>query len=292
MPELPSSPVRRALASALRRRREHAGMSGDEVAAELGWSASKVSRIETHRTGIKPRDLEAHLNLYGVDDAQRHQLRALADEQNARGWWAAYAGTLDADYVSYMSLEDSAESFCTWSPEIIHGLLQTEDYARAATTIAFGSPAAVPPGQIQRLIDSRLRRQQMLSAPGSRHFTFILDEATLRHRFGEAKVMRDQLLRVEELSHLPQVSVRVLAFAGRYPISPGGFTLLEFSSVHGTSIGDIVYMEHLNGNFFVMEEENDTYRYRLAFDRLMDEALDDDASRELIMQVGRDVWAG
>lgn len=290
MPELPSSPVRRALASALRRLREAAGMSGDEVAARLGWSASKVSRIETHRTGVKPSDLESLLELYEVHEAERSQLRALADEQNARGWWAAYASTLDADYVSYMSLEDSAASFWAWSPEIIHGLLQTEDYARAATYTAFGSPPSEPPGQIQRLIDARLRRQQILRTPGSRQFTFILDEATLRHRFGGPEVMRAQLLRVEELSHLQRVSVRVLAFARAYPIGPGGFALLEFPSVHGTRLGDVVYMEHLTGNFFV-EEERHVYDYRLAVERLMEEALDEEASRDLIMQVAEDVWA-
>ncbi len=82
MPDLPSSAVRRALAAELRRLREHAGLSGDEVAARLGWSGSKVSRIETHRTGIKTHDLELLLSLYNVDEDQRSQLRALAAEQD------------------------------------------------------------------------------------------------------------------------------------------------------------------------------------------------------------------
>ena len=97
MPDLPSSAVRRALAAELRRLREHAGLSGDEVAARLGWSGSKVSRIETHRTGIKDADLELLLGLYNVDEDQRSQLRALAAEQDGRGWWTAYASTFAPD---------------------------------------------------------------------------------------------------------------------------------------------------------------------------------------------------
>ena len=139
--------VRRALATELRRLREHASLSGDVVAERLGWSASKVSRIETHRTGIKRRDLDRLLDLYGADEATRHQLEALADEQDARGWWTPLATTFPAAYVTYIGLEDSAATLQSWSPELIHGLLQTEDYARATMQSAFGSPPRVPPAK-------------------------------------------------------------------------------------------------------------------------------------------------
>jgi transcriptional regulator with XRE-family HTH domain len=290
LPDLPSSAVRRALAAELRRLREDAGVSGDEVAARLGWSGSKVSRIETHRTGIKRDDLDLLLNFYAVDDARRSQLQALADEQETRGWWSSYSSTFAPTYTAYIGLEAAASSIRCWSPELIHGLLQTEDYARAATTIASGSPPLASPGKIQRLIDARLRRQEMLSEPGQRQFTFILDEATLRHRFGTAAIMRTQLVQLEELSHLPHVSIRLLAFGALYPIGPGGFALLEFRPMHGTQVNDVVYIEHLTGNSFV-EEENETYEYRLAFRRLTQEALDEDASRKLVMKIAKDVWS-
>ena len=87
----------------------------------------------------------------------------------------------------------------------------------------------------------------MLAQPGAKQFTFVLDEAALRHRFGSAATMRAQLLQVERLSHLPSVAVQVLSFAGSYPIGPGGFALLEFAPVHGTRVDDVVYIEHLTG---------------------------------------------
>ena len=290
VPDLPSSAVRRALAAELRRLREHAGMSGDEVAARLGWSGSKVSRIETHRTGIKASDLGLLLNLYGVHDEQRGQLRALADEQDERGWWSSYASGLRPEYVAYIGLEAAAAAVRCWSPELIHGLLQTEDYAREATTSVFDDPPPVPPGDIQRRIDARLRRQEMLTLPGPKQFAFVLDEATLRHRFGTAETMRAQLVQVELLSRLPNVTVQVLAFAGLHPIGPGGFTLLEFAPVHDVAVSDVVYIEHLTGNSFV-EEETEAYEYKLAFQRLATEALDEDTSRKLIRRVALEVWS-
>jgi transcriptional regulator with XRE-family HTH domain len=286
--DVPSSAVRRALAAELRRLREHASMSGDEVAARLGWSGSKVSRIETHRTGIKPTDLEQLLSLYNVDDEQRRQLRSLAEEQDGRGWWSVYATTFRPEYLAYIGLEAAAYRIRCWSPELIHGLLQTEDYARAATQTSSGG--LVPRAEIQRRIDARLRRQELLTHEDPKQITFVLDEAALRHRFGTAATMRAQLVQVEHLSHLPNVTVQVLAFAGSYPIGPGGFALLEFAAVHGTRLDDVVYMEHLTGNSFV-EDEAEVHNYRLAFERLTAEALDEETSRDLITKVARDVWS-
>ncbi len=79
--------------------------------------------------------------------------------------------------------------------------------------------------------------------------------------------MRAQLLQLERISRLPNVTIQVLAFSGLYPIGPGGFALLEFAPVHGVKPTDVVYMEHLTGNSFV-EEETEAYEYRLAFERL------------------------
>jgi len=287
--DLPSSAVRRALAGELRRLREHAGLSGDDVAARLGWSGSKVSRIETHRTGIKGSDLELLLNIYDVDGEWRDRLRALADQQDTRGWWSVYASTFPPGYTAYIGLEAAAASLCVWSPELMPGLLQTEDYAREATQVPFGDPPSVPPGEIQRRIDARLRRQELLDQPDEKQFAFVLDEATLRHRIGTAATMRAQLAHVERLSRLPKITVQVLAFAGPHPTGPGGFNLLEFASVHGVDVPDVVYIEHLIGSSFV-EEEGEVHDYRLAFRRLTQEALDPLKSRTLIRSVAREIW--
>jgi transcriptional regulator with XRE-family HTH domain len=289
VPDLRSSAVHRALAAELRRLRERTAKSGDEVAGELRWSASKVSRIETNKTGVKLRDLNQLLNLYEVDDGRRRQLIALASEPEPRGWWSAFADAIGTDYAAYVSLEDSAASLSCWSPELVHGLLQTEDYAGAIMQATYGDPPSISPGEIQRFIEVRLRRQELLAGPAAKQMTFILDESTLHRRFGSPGVMRGQLAHLDHLSRLPNVTVRVLSFAGAHPATPGGFTLLDFVPVHGTDLGDVVYVEHFTrSNLF--EEEHETYDYRLAFGRLAAEALDPAASRQLIAAVTRERW--
>jgi transcriptional regulator with XRE-family HTH domain len=290
MPDIPSTAVRRALAGELRRLREDAGLSGDEVAAKLNWSGSKVSRIETCRTGVKAADLERLLSIYEVAGLRRDQLKALAEEQDSRSWWVPYAGSLPAAYLSYISLEDSAIGFQAWSPELINGLLQTEDYAMATMGLVSGAEPWTSRNVLQRRVDARLRRQELLRrSDGKRRYTFVLDEATLHHGLGSAATMRAQLDKLVEISKRPGVSVRILAFKSIYPIGPGGFAILHFRPVHNTELDDVVYTEHLTHSSFV-ETGREVHQYQEAFKRLLGEALDTDESRQLIARVARDTW--
>jgi len=292
VPDLRISAAKRALAGELRRLRELANMSGDEVAGELEWSASKVSRIETNRIGIKPADLTRLLDLYGVDDARRSQLIALLSEPEPPGWWNAYADSIEPGYAAYISLEASATEFRCWSPELIHGLLQTEDYADAIMDIhAFPAVSHPPPITMRRRVEVRMRRQDLLASPDRKGFIFILDEATLLRRYGDRELMRRQLLHINDVSRLPNVTIRVLAFSGRHPVvGLGAFTLLQFATLHGIAITDVVYIEQLTRNDIIDDEEA-AYEYRLAFDRISHEALDEEASRRLIAQIAEELWS-
>jgi transcriptional regulator with XRE-family HTH domain len=291
VPDLRSSAANRALATELRRLRELARMSGDEVASALRWSASKVSRIETNRIGIKPADLNRLLDLYLVDDARRAQLVALAGEPELSGWWSGYGDSIATEYMAYISLEASAAKLRFWSPELIHGLLQTEEYAQAVMDIAFGSPPLLPWRTIQDRIEVRMRRQSLLTSGTSEHFTFILDEGTLLRRHGSSQVMRDQLSRLDEVSRLPDVTLRVLAFDGAHPlVMQGSFAVLEFAPIHGIDIRDVVYVEELAHSDFI-DDEPGPHEYRLAFERLADVALDPDESRALIARTRSERWS-
>jgi Domain of unknown function (DUF5753) len=102
--------------------------------------------------------------------------------------------------------------------------------------------------------------------------------------------MRRQLLHINELSRLSNVTIRVLAFSGRHPVlSLGPFVLLQFAPLHGVVITDVVYIEQLTRNDIIDDEEA-AYEYRLAFDRISHEALDEEASRQLISQIAEERW--
>ena len=215
MPDLrSSSPAKRALAAELRRMRELTGMSADEVAKQLHWSASKISRIETNRTGVKGPDLHRLVDLYNADDSQRSQLTSLAAEPERRGWWNAFADSIDPEYAAYVSLEHHASQLHCWSPELIHGLLQTGEYAGEIMAVAFGDPPSISPRTIQDRIDIRLRRQDQIISSEHKRINFILDEAALLHQYGSATVMRRQLGHILDVSELPNTTVRIVPFSG------------------------------------------------------------------------------
>jgi transcriptional regulator with XRE-family HTH domain len=289
LPDFSSAAIRRRLALELRRLREQTGLSGDEVALRLGWSGSKVSRIETHRTGVKPDDLALLLDLYEVDELQRVQLTALAGEQESKGWWAAYSDALPEDYAAYISLEADAASVRCWSPELIHGLLQTEDYARAIIRAHMLSTDPIPPGEVRRRVEARLRRQEILTRANPTQLTFVLDEAVLLRRFGTPAVMHAQLAWLTHAAQMPNVTLQVLALAGNHPIGTGSFAILQFAPVHGAVLDDVVYVEQLSRSSYV-EEEAETFQYHLAYDRLTAEALDPASSADVIARVARERW--
>jgi transcriptional regulator with XRE-family HTH domain len=101
---------RRRLAAELRRLRELANLTGDEVGERLGWSGSKISRMELNRTEVKSGDLTRLLDLYDVGGTHRTELLALAQAPRSRGWWEAYADVISPDYAAYIELEAEAKS--------------------------------------------------------------------------------------------------------------------------------------------------------------------------------------
>src|ERR1700727_484862 len=128
---------RRRLALELRRLREAARLTCEEVAEHLECSASKISRVETGRVSVSPRDVRDMLDLYGVDPQRRDSLVQLARESRQKGWWHAYSDTMQPRFATYVGLEDAATEIRTYEINLVPGLLQTEDYAR--TVIAAGN---------------------------------------------------------------------------------------------------------------------------------------------------------
>ena len=290
MPEYGSPTVRRRrLAAEVRRLRERTGLTEEEVAERLEWSSSKLSRIELHRTGLKPHDLARLLELYQVSEAHREELLALARERRRRGWWEAYSDALPEEYAAFIGLEAEAESESGWSPDIVYGLLQTEDYARALIRAHMGS--SISPGDIERRVETRMMRQRLVTRNEAITLSVVLDESALLRLFGSESVMRQQMERLVEVSQLPNVNLHVLPLIGLHPVGTGEFVILKFAPAHGTRLHDVVYIEQLTRSAIYVEEEADTREYSLAFDRLIAEALDPAKSRKLITKTMRERWS-
>lgn len=290
MPDHGSQTVRRRrLAAELRRLRERAGLTGDEAAATLRWSGSKISRIELNRIGVKRDDLDKLLDLYKVESPHREELQALASESSKIGRLRAVVAGLPTDYAEYVSAEDEARSIWNWEPLIVPGLLQTEDYTRAVMA-GYQSMFRLPPGDAERRIALRRMRQQLLTREPPLQLSFVIDESALRRRFGSNSTMYAQLLRVTEVSEMPNVDIRVLPLGGEHPTTTGAFSYMQFPQVHDVPLRDIVSVEHLTGSVD-LEDEEQTFRFRVTFEGLLEKSLDPSESRDLIIHTAGELWA-
>jgi transcriptional regulator with XRE-family HTH domain len=266
------------LASELRRLRERTQLTLEEVAEQLDWSATKLSRIETCRVGVALKDVGRLLDFYAIDASKREELIDLARDSRKKGWWQAY-DDLPTEYATYIGLEAETSSMRSFAATIIPGLLQTEDYARAVIRAAL---VMSPPGEIERRVEVRMARQALLIRDDPLGLWAVLDEATIRRAVGDAAIMRSQLGRLLEATDMPNVTVQVLPFAvGAHTATGGAFHILEFP---GQNDMDVVFVENLAGNLYV-ERETDVYRYTVAFDHLRAKALDPDDSRRFIAKV-------
>jgi transcriptional regulator with XRE-family HTH domain len=274
----PPSVRARQLAAELRRLRDAATLTGEEAAGRLGWSPSKISRIETGTTAPGPADLRRLLDLYEVSGTQRGRLELLGQSAGQRGWWDAYSDTLGPEYTALIALEAEAESVRWYSPMLVPGLLQTERYAREV--ISSGLLIA-PPGEVERRVQVQMTRQRVLAGDNPAQLSVVLDEAAVLRMVGGAGIMREQLAHLAKMASQPTVTVQVLPLsAGPHPATTGEFTILAFPELIAP---DVVYLENMTSDLYV-EREGEVYRYGMAFDRLRELALTPEKSAQLITE--------
>jgi transcriptional regulator with XRE-family HTH domain len=273
------SPVlqRRRLGSELRRLREAAGVTIDEVAAHLYCSHSKISRIETARVSATVRDVRDMLDLYGVSESQREVLLELAQASRQKAWWHAYSDL--PDVRTYLGLEEAAASIHMYESLLVPGLLQVEEYAR--TAIATLHPE-LHSEDIERHVRIRMTRQEMFTKDDPRILYVVLDEAVLHRIVGNRGIMRQQLNYLTKTTDLPNVTLQILPFtAGQHAGLSGTFTIFAFPE--STDL-DVIYIEHSAGALY-LDNADQMQRYRGTFDRLRAAALAPNDSNTLIAKM-------
>jgi transcriptional regulator with XRE-family HTH domain len=287
----PGSPTvrRRRLAAELRGIRESKGKSGDTVAAALKWSPSKISRYERARTGLRPREVERLLDYYEITGPRRALLLGLAEDAAQKGWWEEFTDSLSEDYKQFIGLEHEATAMAIWHVDVVTGLLQTEEYARHIIG-SYSRVEPVAPGMIGRLVRVRMRRQQVLDRDGLQ-LSVVLDESVLKRRIGDEAVMYDQLQRLVKEADRPNLTLQVLPLDAQHSVFGESFVIFGFGQDADAMLQDVVSTEHLRSGF-TLEGERDTYLHRIAFQMLVDTALDPVASRKLILETAEGYWSG
>lgn len=260
MPDSSAGPtvLRILLGSQLRRLRESRGITAKEAAAEIRASESKISRIELGRNAIREIDVLDLLTLYGVGREEKEQLLGLAEQANRPGWWHRYNDILPEWFQAYVGMEEAARSIRVYEPQLIPGLLQTEEYA--AAVISFGD---FPIEEAERLVLLRRERQRRFR-DGKLKLWVIVDEAALRRPVAGADIQAEQLRYLREQSERPALTLQVVPSGVGGYAAPGGFSILRFTE---RDLPDVVYVEHLTSALY-LDKQAEVDRYLLAMERL------------------------
>ncbi|MGC0330451.1 transcriptional regulator with XRE-family HTH domain [Streptomyces sp. SAI-170] len=274
----PGSVVRRMLlGSQLRRLREARGITREAAGYSIRASESKISRMELGRVSFKTRDVEDLLTLYGVtDETERTALVSLAREANVAGWWHSYSDVLPNWFPTYVGLEGAASIIRAYEVQFVHGLLQTEEYARAVVRRGMKGASEA---DVERRVALRLERQKHLVAENAPDFHIVLDEASLRRPYGDREVMRGQLQHLIDISERPNVRLQIMPFSfGGHSGESGAFTILSFPE---SDLSDVVYLEQLTSALY-LDKPEDVAQYEAALKELQSDSPGPDESRDLL----------
>lgn len=273
--------ARRRLGAELRRLREAVGISGEQAAAVLDGSQAKISRMESGITRPSVRDVRELLELYRADADTRDELLEIAASASVRhrGWWKDYAAAFGMQVKQRIALESEASEIFHFSPNMIPGVLQTAEYARAV----FQNTGNFPTREnIDLAVAYRAaRKEQVLQ--NSAHNNLIITEAALRWMPADGSLQRLQLSSIiDELTSSDSFTVRVLA---DYPIDAvfpaPDFMIYTFEDVVVPAVG---YVETSTG-FYELENSVDIAYYDDMFRRMWKKALSPDGSLDFIRQI-------
>lgn len=246
MPDKDPMFLRKKLSAALQTARAGSGYSQLEVAEAMVWSLSKLMRVESGKVKISITDLRALIDHYGVPEAEAAELIQIAQEARRPPWWHEYRSLLSEGFQAYLGYEASALVIRNFEANLIPGLLQTEEYARAVL-----QQSVVP--QKDELLELRMRRQErLIETPSSVDLFFLIDESAMRRVVGSEAVMRAQHARLIELNKLPYVSVKVVPFSrGLYPLLRSPYVIFDFPD---PTQDRVVYLENPDGSVILRDK--------------------------------------
>jgi len=249
------------LGQELRQLREAADLTIEEVARRLEVSPAKISRIETGRVSVRPRDVSDLLDQYEIYGMSRDDLLTLTREARQQGWWHSYSDVLSEGTDIWVGLETEAETIHLYQIQFIPGLLQTSEYAGALLRAHYRSD---PPEQIERRVKLRMARQQLVIEQNNTPIWAVLDEAVLRRRMGSPEVMHSQYRRLLEFSEMNNITIQVLPLdAGVYSGVPVGFAIMQLPHPDP----QVVVIEYRGGTLY-LERSDEVAAHTHVFDHI------------------------
>ncbi|MGW7031239.1 helix-turn-helix domain-containing protein [Streptomyces xanthophaeus] len=245
----------------LRRLREDAGLKQAQLGDIIYCTGSLIGQVENTKR-VPTRDFSERVDAALGTDGHFSRLVGLVLRSVLPTWFQPYA-----------EMEARAAYISTFQCQLVHGLLQTESYARAVLSIE-------NPEGLEAAVAARMDRHRVLAGENPPALWVVLDEATLHRGIGGREVMRGQLAHLLSLVDRPWVEIQVLPFSvGEHAGMMGSFTLLRFGDDPDIHYSESYDSGHMTANPQVIKGRS------VGYARLQAEALSPRASAELIARV-------
>lgn len=215
---------RRQLGVTMRKLRARKGLTLEEAGRLVGVSKATVSRYETTAGTVKWLVIDALCREYGATEAERKAVVNIAKDAKQQGWWSSFADSIPESMNLLLTLEDEAVRESHFSCVYVPGLLQTRAYS---TALQRANEVPLAPAEIDRLVDIRMKRQEILARPKPLRLWAILDESVIRRVVGSPQVMQEQLDRLLAANESPHITLQVLPFSkGAHAAALGSFVII------------------------------------------------------------------
>ncbi|SDD93766.1 helix-turn-helix domain-containing protein [Glycomyces harbinensis] len=286
MPTGPTT-LRIIIGGNLRKLRQDADISREDAAYEIRADATKISRLELGRVSFRLRDVRDLMLMYGVQDEEEiERVVEMARAANQPSQWHRYNDYLPDWFGNYLEMEGAASMIRTYEVQVVPGLLQNEQYARAVMMLGYGH---TPLTEIDKRIDVRMKRQEILDRKEMPpELWAVIDEAALHRPFGGAGVMRGQIQTLIEACDKTNVRIQIVPFAsGAHSGAGAPFTWLRFAY---EELSDVIYLEHLTGGLY-LERDNEVDSYQAAMEHLCVQATQPHKTQDFLRQIIRDHYS-
>lgn len=279
---------RRRLALTLRELRDRNGLTATEAGRRVDHDASWLSRIEGAEVRPHPNDVRALLTLYGISGIEAEAVIDVARQAKQRGWWQQYGDVLPDWFANYVGMESEASVLRIYECQMVHGLLQTEEYARAAFR---GAPVPMRDDEVERQVALRMERQAILGSEEQPTLRVILDEGAVRRVVGGPEVLRTQIMRLVDDSDRSRIQIQLLPFGAGTGFD-GSFAIMDFPPLPApypdAAEDRLVYVDTLTGALY-LERPSDVAAYSAAFEQLGVVALSPAVTRDTLRKIAKEV---
>lgn len=233
-------------------------MTQKAAADRVLWSLSKLVRLESGVAQPAPADVRVLLLEYGVDEKRVAEVVDIAKASRNPDEWEPYKEDISAAALSLFANESAAEVIEKFEPTLIPGLLQTEEFATGLLRAW-----KFPESKIKKLVEARMRRQELLESPDCPRLDFIIGEAAVSRPIGGNAIMLGQLEKLKTMAAHKNIRLRLLPFSKGAHVGMGSaFTILQFRD---PDLPDLVYLESIDKESTVRDDKEEVAKYNERF---------------------------